>query len=73
MRLGIQVDREIIAVMSILVNTDHTIGRDTIYLGIGELGKTASVKMGKMLDIAANDSFIDKAGQNNGGLKQANK
>lgn len=59
--------------MSILVNTDHTSGRDTIHLGIGELGKTASVKMGKMLDIAANESCIDQAGQNNGGLKQANK
>lgn len=45
-------DTEIVTITGILGNSDHTIGRAVIYLGIGELGKTASVKMYKMQDAA---------------------
>lgn len=53
LRSGIQTDTEMIAITGILVNTDHAIGRDTMYLGVGELGMTASVKMGRMLHVTA--------------------
>ena len=52
LRSGIQIDTEIIAITS-LVNTDHTIGRDTVYLEIGEWGETARVKISKILDVVA--------------------
>lgn len=50
---GIQTDTEIIAVTGILIITRHTIGSNTMYLGIGGLGEAASLKMGKMLNVAA--------------------
>ena len=53
LRWGIQIDAEIIALTGILVNPDHAVGTASIYAGIEGLGKTASVKMGKMLAVAA--------------------
>lgn len=50
---GIQIDTEIIALTGIPVNLDYTVGRATMYIGTEGLGKTTSVKMGKMLDVAA--------------------
>lgn len=52
-RSRIQTDTEIIAITGILINTDHTFGSATMYLEIGELGKIASVKMCKRLDVIA--------------------
>ena len=46
----IHIDTEIIARTGFLVNTNHMVRRYSFYLGIGELGETASVKMSKMLD-----------------------
>lgn len=50
---GIWIDTEIMAKIGVVVITGHIIGRDIRYLGIGELGKTAPVKIGKMLNVAA--------------------
>lgn len=57
LRSEIQTDTEIIAVAVILVNTHHEVGRATMYIGIGGLGNTASIKMGKKLDVIAMHSI----------------
>lgn len=38
-----------IVIIGILVNIDYVIGRDIMYLGVGELGMIVLVKMGRML------------------------
>lgn len=52
------------AITGLVVNTVLTVGRDSLGLGIGELGGAASVKMSKMLDVVTNVFYMNKAGQN---------
>lgn len=57
MRSETQTGTEIITVAVILVNTDHEVRRATTYIRIGGLGNTASIKIGKKLDVRAMHSI----------------